>query len=130
MTEEPVPERASVMSAGAQRIRAGLATAGSAVTRPLERLRHGGETSEIAEKPKPVGAAVSDEVQRIRTELAEAGIATRRMLERANWARLIIVGVVQVVIALIAWRISVRRDRRRRRQVQLWVDHVLNGTPD
>ena len=130
MAEEPVPERTSVVSAAVQRIRTGLALTGSAATRPLERLRHGRKTAEMAGKPKPVRDAVADEVQRIGTELTEARVATQRMLERANWARVIIVAVVQVVIALIAWRISVRRDRRRRRRVELWVDNVLNGRPD
>jgi hypothetical protein len=45
MAEEPTPERASVVSAGVQRIRTGLATAGSAAKRPMQRLRHGGEVA-------------------------------------------------------------------------------------
>jgi hypothetical protein len=63
-------------------------------------------------------------------ELSDARVATGRVLERANWARVIVVAVVQVVIALIAWRISVLRDRRRRRRVQVWVDSVLDRGPD
>ena len=129
MTEEPKPERTSVAAAGVQRIRTGLADAGIAATRTLERLRNGRRPSEKAEESKAERTSVADEVQRIRSGLADAGIAARRTLNRLGWARVIIVATVQLVIALIAWRISVRRDRRRQRRVQLWIDDVLKDSP-
>ena len=83
----------------------------------------------MTEEPKPERMSIADEVQRIRTELAGAGVAARRTLNRLGWARVIGVATVQLVIALIAWRISVRRDRRRQRRVQLWIDDVLKDSP-
>jgi hypothetical protein len=129
MTEEPEPERTSVAAAGVRRIRTGLADAGNAATRTLERLRDGRKTPEMAEEPKAARTSIAAEVQRIRTGLADAGIAARRTLNRLGWARVIGVATVQLVIALIAWRISVRRDRRRKRRVQLWIDDVLKDSP-
>jgi hypothetical protein len=83
----------------------------------------------MEEKPTPERTSVADEVQRIRTQLSDARIAAGRTLERIGWARVIVVGVIQVVIALVAWRLSVRRDRRRRQRVQLWVHEVLHEDP-
>jgi hypothetical protein len=64
-------------------------------------------------KPEPT-PVVSGEVRRIRAELVDAGIAARRAAERVRLARVIVVALVQVVIAFIAWRTWVWRARRRR----------------
>jgi hypothetical protein len=68
-------------------------------------------------------------VQRIRAQVADAGAATKRTLDRIGWARVIAIAVVQLVIGLVAWRIKVRRDRRHRQRVQLWVEDVLGKVP-
>jgi len=129
LAEAPKVEHTSVVSAGVQRVRTGLSSAGIAARRTLDRRRGAGGTSEMEEKPTPERTSVADEVQRIRTQLSDARIAAGRTLERIGWARVIVVGVIQVVIALVAWRLSVRRDRRRRQRVQLWVHEVLHEDP-
>ena len=129
MPEMPQPELASAASAEIQRtsavpasvgrIRMGLADAGHGVTRRLDGFRSRRKKPGSADEPDPEPASVEADVQRIRTELTDVGSAARRTFERANWALVIIVAVVQVVIAFIAWRISVGRARRRRRRIQL-----------
>jgi hypothetical protein len=129
MAEKPKPElapaaspevqRTSAVSAGVGRIRTGLADAGHAVTRRLDGLRRRSKKPGSADEPDSEGVSVEADVQRIRTEVTDVGSAARRTLERANWALVIIVAVVQVVIAFVAWRISVGRARRRRRRIQL-----------
>jgi len=129
MAEAPKVERTSVVSAGVQRVRSGLSDARIAARRTLDRRHSGGQPSETEEAPKIERPSVADEVQHIRSELANARGAIGHTLQRIGWARVIVVGVVQVVIALVAWRLSVRRDRRRRQRVQLWVHEVLHESP-
>ncbi len=122
MAETPQPERTSSVSAGSQRIRTGLNRAGVATSHALARLRHPRRSSETAEAPQDEQGAepaaepssVAVDVQRIRTAVADAGGAAGRTLARANWAGVILVALVQVGIAFIAWRVSVWRSRRRR----------------
>ena len=129
LAEAPKVERTSVVSAGVQRVRTGLSGARIAARRTLDRRRSAGDASGLEEKPTTGRTSVADGVQHIRTQLSDARIAAGRTLERIGWARVIVVGVVQVVIALVAWRLSVRRDRRRRQRVQLWVHEVLHESP-
>ncbi len=129
MQEEPKQERTSVVSAGVRRIRTGLSDAGTAATHSLAGLRRGKGTPGPAGEPEPDRASVADEVVRFRSGLSDARVAASRTLQQVGWARVIIVAVVQLVAALIAWRVWVWRDRRRRRRVQLWIDSVLKDRP-
>jgi hypothetical protein len=88
--------------------------------------------SEVATTPEDAGpgrASVAAGVQRIRTQVADAGAATRRTLDRIGWARVIVIAVVQLVIGLAVWRMKVRRDRRHRQRVQVWIEDVLGSVP-
>ena len=120
MAEKPEPERTSAASAGVQRIRTGAADAGVAARRTLERLRNGRKRSEAAATPEHEPTSIADDVRRVRGDLHDVGVAARRTLDRATVARMIIVAVAQVVIGVIAWRISVRRARSRRRRLELY----------
>jgi hypothetical protein len=119
MAEGPEPEPTSAVPASVGRIRTGLADARHGVTRRLDGFRHRRKQSGSADEPESEGVSVEADVQRVRTELTDVGSAARRTIERANWALVIIVAVVQVVIAFVAWRISVGRARRRRRRLPL-----------
>jgi hypothetical protein len=129
MAEQPKAGRTSVVPAGVQRIRSGLADVRIATKDMLERRGKGGKTSETAEASTPERTSVADGVQHIRTGLADAGVTARRTLERVGWTRVIIVALAQLVIGLIAWRISVRRDRQQQRRVQLWAHDLLKDSP-
>ena len=129
IAEEPKTEHASTVSAGIRRIRMRFDGAGVAARRTMGRLRAGGKASEEAKEPKPEHATIAEEAQRVRTELADAGVAARRTLERVRWIRVTIVAAVQLLMVFIAWRLSVRRARRRRASVQYWAHELPNDEP-
>jgi hypothetical protein len=83
----------------------------------------------VVEEPPSGLASTAEGVRRVRAQIADAGVAARRTLDRIGWTRVIVVAVIQLVIGLIAWRVAVRRDRRHRRRVQLWVEDVLGIVP-
>ena len=129
MAEEPEPEDTSIEPARTGGVRTRMAAAGIAARRRLAHLRGGPKTSATAEEPEAERAPVAEEVQRVRTELADAGVAARRLLQRVNWAWVTIGAAVQLVMLVIAWRLQVRRARRRRASIQYWVHEVVGETP-
>ena len=111
MAGKPKPERTSAPSAWVQRIGTEVSEAGIAARRTLERLR-GRKKSAMAETPGSESASAADEAQGSPTDLADADITVRRAWKHARWAVVIAVIAAQAAIALISWRIKVRRARR------------------
>ena len=77
---------------------------------------------------EPRNDPIPQQVQRIRAQAAETSRAAKRTLDRIGWAKVIVVAVVNVTIGLVLWRLAVRRERRHKQRVQLWIEDVL-GKP-
>jgi hypothetical protein len=118
VAEQAETDRTSVVSAGVQRARTGLADAGVATRRALGRFR-GRRRSDIAATPEPAGTSAADDTLASPTDLADADLSVQRAWSNVRLALAIIVTVAPVVTALISWRIRVLRARRRGRFVDL-----------
>lgn len=106
MTENTKPERTSVPSAWVRRIRTKFTGASIAARRTMERLP-GRKAAAVGENPAP-------EIQDAPAQpSADPAIGLWATVKRARLAILITMTVVQVVMAVIAWRIKVRRARQR-----------------
>jgi hypothetical protein len=86
------------------------------------------ETAGPEARTEPRNDPIPQQVQRIRAQAAETSRAAKRTLDRIGWARVIVVAVVNVTIGLVVWRLAVRRERRHKQRVQLWIEDVL-GKP-
>jgi hypothetical protein len=94
-------------------LRATLTHASSAAGRRLRRLRGRDETA-VALTPAPEGVAAADNDLVGEPEPApRTGIGLWHAISNAKLALVIIVALVQVVLALISWRIRGSRARRR-----------------
>jgi hypothetical protein len=118
VAEQAETDRTSVVSAGVQRARTGLADAGVATRRALGRFR-GRRRSDIAATPEPAGTSAADDTLASPMDLADAELSVQRAWSNVRLALAIIVTVAPVVTALISWRIRVLRARRRGRFVDL-----------
>ena len=118
MAEEPKAGSTSVVSAGVQRSRAGLADAGHAAKRALGRFR-GGKRSIIAPTPDPGSIPPVDDTLGSPTDLADADVSVQRAWTNVRLVIAIIVTVAPIVAALISWRVRVSRARRRGQLIDL-----------
>jgi hypothetical protein len=113
MATTPKSERPSAKSAGVQRVRTKLTGAGTAARRTMERLR-GGQRTAVSEKSAPENTTTVDEAEGDPTAPPDnPAAALWRMVTRARIALVIVVAVIQVVLALVSWRVKVWRARRR-----------------
>jgi len=117
MAEEPEAGRTSVVSAGVQRSRTGLADAGHAAKRAFGRFR-GRKRSVTAATPDP-GSTPVDDTLGSPTDLTDADVSVRRAWRNVRLVVAIIVTVAPVVAALISWRIRMSRARRRGQLIDL-----------
>lgn len=74
---------------------------------------------------EPRNDPVPQQLARIRAQAAGTGQAAKRTLVRIGWARVLVVAVVNVTIGLVVWRLAVRRERRHKQRMQLWIEDVL-----
>jgi hypothetical protein len=111
VTTDPKPEQ-TAPRAGVKRLRASLTDAGSAARRRLRRFRGGADAAADA-TPAPEGVAIADDIVVEAEPAQRTGIGLWRAISRAKLALVIVVALVQVVLALISWRIRGSRARRR-----------------
>jgi hypothetical protein len=101
-------EIASAMAGGLDRRRGDRLPAGGGW--------HDDEEVEMTERPDvTLMPGQEAEVRPLRARLSDARNAARRVLERLHLARVLIVALVQLVLAIGAWRVWVWRARRRSR---------------
>jgi len=118
MTEGPRPDPESAPSTWAMRLRSKVANAGGAARRRMERLPGRTRASTVA-GAAPDGTSSAIDVERLRAELAEADAAAQGTVNRTRIVIAIVGVVVQVAIALIAWRLAVWRRHRRGPRIHL-----------
>jgi hypothetical protein len=112
MVEQADTGRRSLVAAGVQRTRTGLAHATAASKRALRRVR-GGERPAIGERSEPVEPSPGDQLSASPPDLADADASVQHAWKHLRLMVAIVVTVAPVVTALISWRVRVRRARRR-----------------
>ena len=112
MEERAEADRKSIVSAGAQRARAGLANAAAASRRAFRRVRGGGSQA-TGGTPGPGELTLEGGIPAAPTDLADADVSVQRAWAHLRLTIAIIATVAPVVLALISWRIKVWRARRR-----------------